>query len=340
MQQPQVMEDKVIAAVNEFASSIKSGGNIVADMSELVYVTSQLTLSNFDYWERLIRTEFSLAMRDFSPSKWEPWLKPKAFLTWLDLTSWDGHKREKTLRTLSGGAPNAFFFSLAIRRLNDWVPQVREAARDKLLELAKATKPEYVVEALCISLSNWGSWGRIETIDKNVILLIITEDRVAELLIKKIMSSATGPMTSLFSQLGRTSILDGKIEDVAKLAIQPSLRAKAYRSLFDERVTWSEGRKWVWTNIQYCEGRLSPIVRERKISVHTPLLDLIKASAGDRSSIVRRVSAEVLIRELDKLGDVSKTLAVKFAADKSAAVAERGKFALKKLDEPGRTCAS
>lgn len=42
-------------------------------------------------------------------------------------------------------------------------------------------------------------------------------------------------MPSLFSQLGHTPILDGIIEEIAKSAIQPSLRAKAYRSLFAER---------------------------------------------------------------------------------------------------------
>ena len=140
--QQEVMEDKIISAVREFANSIKPGSKVLADMSSLVEATSQIPLSNFDYWERLIRSEFSLAMRENVPSKWMPWSKRIELLTWIDLTSWDGYKREKTLRTLSGAAPNTFFFSLAIRRLNDWVPEVRAAARDTLLELAKASDPK------------------------------------------------------------------------------------------------------------------------------------------------------------------------------------------------------
>ena len=101
----------------------------MADMSSLVDVTSQLPLSNLNYWERLIRLEFSSALESSSPPKRKIWSKPSQFLTWLDLISWDGYKREKTLRTITGAAPNSFFFALAIRRLNDWVPQVREAAR-------------------------------------------------------------------------------------------------------------------------------------------------------------------------------------------------------------------
>ena len=340
MQQSQIMEDKVKSAVREFASSINSGSKVVADMSALVGMTSQLPLSSFDYWERLIRSEFSLALRESTPPKWKVWSKPNELLTWLDLISWDGYRREKTLRTLSGAAPNTFFFSLIVRRLNDWVPQVREAAREKLPEIAKASNPKYVVEALCIALSNWNSWGRIEDADKKVLLQIICEEKIANSLRSKLISSTYGPMPSLFSQLGRTPILDGYIEEIASLAIQPSVRAKAYRSLFEGRITWVEGRKWEWTDIRYCEGRLKPIVSERKLNVQTSLLDLLTDSSDDRSSIVRRISAEILIRELASLGVIAREFAEKFASDKSDAVSERGLFSVKKLEELERANAS
>lgn len=190
---------------------------------------------------------------------------------------------------------------------------------------------------LCIALSNWGSWGRIQDADKDVLLKIISDENIAQALIQKIMLSTSGPMTSLFSQLGRTSILDKRVEEIALLAVQPVLRAKAYRSLFESRITWLEGRKWVWTDIRYGEKKLIPIVSERKLRFETPILDLLKRSAKDRSSIVRRVSAEILIRELDTLGDAGKELAEKFASDSSDAVSERGEFALKKLTKLGRT---
>ncbi len=332
MQESKVMEDKVKLAVREFASSIKSGRTVVADMSALVDVTSELPLSSFDYWERLIRSEFSIALRETTSPMWKIWTKPNELLTWLDLISWDGYRREKTLRTLSGAAPNTFFFSLIVRRLNDWVPEVRKAAREKLLDIAKASNPDYVVEALCIALFNWNSWGRIEEADKKVLLQVICEDEIALSLRSKLISSISGPMPSLYSQLGRTPILDGNIEEIANLAIQPSVRAKAYRSLYEGRIRWIEGRKWEWTDIRYCEGRLKPIVSERKIDVHIALIDLVKRSAEDRSSIVRRISAEILIQEIETLDVIAREYAEKFASDKSDAVSERGLFALKKLE--------
>ena len=327
------MEDKVLSAVKEFATSIKSRGKNVADMSALVEATSQLPLRSFDYWERLIRTEFCRALDASTQANWRFWSKPRELLTWLDLISWDGYRREKTLRTLSGAAPNTFFFSLAIRRLNDWVPQVRQAAREKLPQIAEATNPEFVVEALSIALSSWNSWGRIEDVDKKVLLEIICKDEIAQTLVTKLISSSSGPMPSLFSQLGRTSILDDHLEEIAARAIQPAVRAKAYRSLFEGHIVWMEGRKWSWTDVRYCKGRLEAVVSERKLIVDTPLLDLLKTSSADSSSIVRRVSAEFLIRNLDEIGIHAKGFAEGFAFDKSNPVAERGRFALKKLVE-------
>ncbi len=204
----------------------------------------------------------------------------------------------------------------------------------------RCDRTQYVAEALCIALSNWNSWGRIEEAEKKVLLQIICEEGIAESLRSTIISSTSGPMPSLFSQLGRTPILDGNLEKIAGFAIQPSVRAKAYRSLFESRIVWIEGRKWVWIDKRYCEGRLEAIVSERKLDVQTPLTFklhcyLLTSSAEDRSSIVRRVSAEILIRELETLGDSARGLAEKFASDPSHPVSERGRFAMKKLEEAG-----
>ena len=325
------MEDDVRTAARAFADSISSSRKIVADISGLVEVTSSLPLSSFDYWERFIRSEVFVAQSEFGQSKWNFLPKPKPPLTWLDLISGDGYKRENTLRTLSGAAPNTFFFLLAIRRLNDWVPQVRKAAREKLPEIAKATNPEYVVDALCTALANWSSWGRIEQIDKDVLLQIICEEEVAASFVSKVISSPSGPLPSLYSQLGRTPILDAHIEKIALSAIQPAIRAKAYRSLFEGRMVWIEGRKWEWIDKRYGVRKLNPIIAERKLESKIPFLDLIEKSSNDDSSFVRRVSAEFLIKELQSLGATAATYAERFALDSSSAVSERGKFALKSI---------
>lgn len=328
----QNLEQQVVLAIKDFVNSINSVHKVVADMSSIVEATSQLPLSNLDYWEKLIRWEFSSSLEASTQPKWKFWSKQPMLLTWIDLISWDGYKREKTLRTITGAAPNSFFFALAVRRLNDWVPQVREAARDKLPLIVQASDPVHVADALCVILPHWNSWGRMDDVDKQVLLKIISNKEVAEALKFKIISTTSGPMTSIFAQIGRTSALDEHLCEIAKNAIQPSVRAKAYRSQFEGKMVWLEGRKWAWTDIKYCKGRLKPILSERNLTVVSSFLKTLRMASIDRSPVVRRVAAEMLIRELETLGDESLRLANLFSSDESPSVAERGDFALKRLE--------
>ncbi|HDZ5418964.1 TPA: hypothetical protein RTK63_004466 [Vibrio harveyi] len=316
---------EVMAAVNNFAMSLNARGKVIADMTELVCVTDNLPLANFDYWERLIRSQFSKVVSDTKHAS--------QMCTWLDLISADGRKRENTLRTLCGGAPNAFFLCMALRRLNDWAPQVRQAAKEQLAKIAKHSDPQDVANATIVVLVHWNSWGRIDETEKQVLLNIISRPQVANAIVAKLMNSSCGPMPSLFSQLSRTNILDTHLTNIAKSAIQPCIRAKAFRALFEKRLTWIHGREWVWTDIRYCEGQFKLIVYERQISVSLSSAELLNRSARDASPIVRRVAAEFLIRELESLGSKAKRYAQGFSADKSNSVSERGRFALKMLSK-------
>lgn len=330
MQREQELAEKVKSAVRGFAKSINSSSSVIADMSSLVAITSQLPLSNLEYWEKLIRREYASAINLRDKPNWRFWSKPTNRLTWIDLISHDGYKREKVLRSIAGGAPNAFFLALAFRRLNDWVPQVREAAREAIPQMAQASNPKSVVDVLCLTLANYNSWGRMEDQDKQVLLNIVSSKNIADALKSELISSSS-PLTKIFAQIGRTSILDDHLGEIAKNAIQPTVRAKAYKSLLEGKVNWLVGRKWKWTDVRYCKGRLDPIHAERKLSVDCRLLETLKLASVDRSPFVRRVAAQMLIVQLGSLGDESFRLANHFASDTSISVAARGQYALKKL---------
>lgn len=334
MKNYQETQNDIVLAIEAVTRSINSSNDYRGDMSSLVQVISNLKLVRLGYWERLIRSELDSNLYLTAQSKWARWFKPAPKLTWLDIVNADGYKREKSLRALSkDGAPNAFFLALAVRRLNDWVPQVRTAAREVLPSLLKSTEPKYVTEVLCMLLINWHSWGKIEEADKQIFLDMIATKEIALLLKSHLMSSTSGPVPSLLSQIGRTDILDNYLNEIASNAVQPYVRAKAYRSLFESRMTWVKSREWQWIDKYYGEQKLVPIIAERKIDVQTPFFELLNRSAVDRSPIVRQVSAEFLIRNIESLGIHARNLAEKFAADKSANVAEQGRFVLIKLDE-------
>jgi hypothetical protein len=325
------IEDQILLAVSQFATSLNSRRKVVAGMSALVEATSHLSLSNLDNWERLIRWGFYQASANSKPAKWKFWIQATPFLSWIDLCSGDGFKRERTLRALGGAAPNRFFFALAVRRLNDWVPQVRAAACEQLTSLAIASKPEDVVDVLCAVFPHWSSWGRMETEGRQTLLEIASFEAVTHSLKSRLVSATAGPLASVLAQAGQTPVLDAYLPEIATSAIQPSVRAKAYKSILDGKMVWLAGRKWEWTDMRYCIGHFKPVLCDRPLSVSRPLEETLRAASADRSAIVRRVAGDILIREAGTIGSVALQLATVLASDSHPSVAERGNFALKKL---------
>lgn len=333
------------AAVRGFVASICASRLVVADMSELVRVTSVLPLPNLAYWESLMRNEFEFGLAQSTRSAPEKggWrvlnsfgrpaqeAEPHRFLTWIDLSSWNGHVRERTLRTLTGPAPNSFFLSLAVRRLNDWVPQVRAAAREAVPRLAQATDPEQVVDMLCAMLPTWTSWGRVDPSDKQVMMELVSMKAVASELKRRVTGSPCGPMTAVLSQALRTAALDGCLMQIAEEAVQPVVRAVAHRTLLAGKAVWVDGHSWRWIDIRYGRKRLDHMFAERPLQEVPAFLDVLNAAAADRSPIVRRIAAQALVREMGHLGEAVLPLVRRLAEDASPSVAERGEFILKRL---------
>jgi hypothetical protein len=339
------IEEEVRAAVFNFAATIGSPSRVVADMSALARVTANLPLSNFAYWEQFVRNEFSLAQRRPVQPAWlarVPMLAPRndsqatsgRLLTWIDLCSFDGHLRERALRALAGPAPNAFFLALAARRLNDWVPQVRSAARAAMLPLARDSDPEHVADVLCAMLPTWTAWGRAEMGDRQTMMELLSIDRVVLSLKQRLTSEPAGPMSAILSQVLRSDVLDDHLVDMSRHAIQPAVRAKAHRTLLAGKAVWLEGHRWEWTDVRYCRSRMVNVLGERAIARPLPFIQCLNSAASDRSSVVRRVAAEVLVSEMDRLGPAALPVARRLAADVSPRLAERAEFVLKRLEAP------
>lgn len=304
-------------------------------MSSLIQATSSLRLTSFDDWEQLVRNGIVWAENKHKPSKWSFWAAPTPFPTWIDLCSWDGYKRERTLRALAGAAPNAFFLALAARRLNDWVPQVRAAAREKLPSIAAASDPADVASMLCAVLPHWNSWGRLEAHDKKVLLEIASTEAVVRALTVQIISTPAGPIAEILAQVGRTPALDASLLDIASRAVQPAVRAKAYRTMLEAKMAWMEGRAWEWIDRSRSKSYLRAVHGHRLLSDNFPSAELLKAAIDDPSNVVRRVVGDVLIRETEPLDGLNLELAMRLASDKHPSLSARGQFLLKNLAQAG-----
>ncbi|MBF6025104.1 hypothetical protein [Lysobacter niastensis] len=326
--------DSVLDAVRAFLVALHSGRGLAESMAAMVRETSGLPLTQLAAWEMMIRRELWTDEARARQSRWTFRAKPGRHLSWLDLCSSDGFRRERVLRSLSAGAPNGFFCALAMRRLNDWVPQVRQAARERLPLIAQCSEPEDVVDGLWSLLPHVTSWGRMGSEDRKLVEDLIAVEPVSNALKARILKATAGPASLILAQAGRSSALDRWLEVFARDAVQPTVRARAYRCLLERRVAWVVGRTWIWTELQWCKGRFEPVLEERSISVDAPFIDVLKDALEDRSSVVRRVAGELLIKQLDSMGTDAIRLANTLASDSSPCVAERGRFALEKLGRP------
>lgn len=173
---------------------------------------------------------------------------------------------------------------------------MRAAVRDALPIIIQNTAPEYVIPALSMAILRWHTWEHIETSDQALLLQTISHpDRIPQL-IAHLNNAAAGPLPALLAQIGRSANIDPYLNHIADNAVQPYVRAKAFRCLFEGRIFWLERREFQPARGFYDQDTFIPIIGERKITVHVPLLDLLHRAARDPSSIVRKVSAEFVIR--------------------------------------------
>lgn len=330
LQQDSLKQD-VIASVKKSLNVEHFYHRIRPDISPFISATSKLLLKNLDEWERLIRWQIDAFLLQNNALMTKVNSQLIGSLRWLDLCNADGFKRERALKILTGGAPNSFLLALMFRKLNDWVPEVRIAARNALPLIAEKTDPEIIVDVLFIMLPYWNSWGRIGDDEKQILLSIIAMNKVAESLKKRLILSTSGPAATIFAQAGRVDVLDKFLTEIAELSVQPALRAKAYRCLLESKFVWAEGCEFKWIDKRYGIQQRTPVLRERRIETKIPFIEYLKMAAIDRSPMVRRIAGEMLIKQLENIGDDAFKLAELLASDKTAAVAERGQFALKDL---------
>lgn len=326
--------EKFLQAVRHFLSEPATQTKTAEQAFALVAdASTSMPLSSLDALEKHLRYELWPDTHQ-TGNRERTRTRPQRHLSWLDLCNADGYVRERTLRCLLA-APNALFLTLALRRLNDWVPEVRAAACEQLPRIAHASAPQHVAQALWQVLANIDSWGRIEAAERDILENLIAMEPVALALYKRISEAPAGPATLILVQVTRTPTFDPWLQTITNNAIQPAVRARSLRFLLEGRATWMAGRAWTWTDLKWCKGKFEPVTGERALAVTYPLQELLEAALRDSSPTVRRVAAEILIKQLASVGAKAAALAATLASDPSPYVAERGRFAMAKLTEAG-----
>lgn len=326
------LEEKALQAVRSLARSKGNRNEFAKAYDAFVDATAQLPIVGIDDLERKIRYEMHQSSRTKKHIRFPYIHKEKETqIHWLDVLSGDGFKREKALKSINGPVPNAFLYAIILRRLNDWVNQVRETASGVALNLGAATHPSIVVDALWGVLPNIESWGRIHKSNISALFDILTLAGVTDTFVGKIIHSTSGPAARLLRQSSRLKQIDTHLETIARSAVQPSARATAYKFLLEGKVVWLEGRRWAWTDKIYCKGRFEPILCERRLSIVAPFNQLLAEAASDRSATVRKVAGDAIIANRLTLGPDAIKIVKKLAADSYPSIAGRGQFVLERL---------
>jgi hypothetical protein len=193
--------------------------------------------------------------------------------------NFSGYVREDALRRFSGGLRSPFFFGAIAHRLNDWVPEVRRAARSCAERTFPVTRPEIVADAAIDLLDRSRSWQRWSDEAAPLDAALARPD-VLNCLVQRVRDRRTGPLASVLRTLLRGSDLDRYLAELAADAVQPSVRAVAVRAQIEGQATWPVGYRKQW--ISKPEGKYRSIVvhEERALSTEPSREDFVRLAAA------------------------------------------------------------
>lgn len=248
------------------------------------------------------------------------------WLGWLFLFHNNGYLREPALRGLSGPAPGAFLLAQLFYRLNDWVPEVRVAARACVERVAAATSPDIIATVAIALLDRTSEWGRWND-ERTVLDRLLMRGDVAGAMADLLTSSVTGPHARALRQAMRGDAIDPYLDGLATRAIQPAVRAVATRTLIDGIARWPAGWGWQWLDKSLGQRRRIREMGERPLSLATDRALVIERAARDPSAVVRFAALEGVLRyEMDS--PVGTRVANALLIDRAPRVSTRARFIL------------
>jgi hypothetical protein len=127
---------------------------------------------------------------------------------WVFLFHPDGHVREAALHAIKRLPPAPFFSAVLALRLNDWVPQVRMAAKQCLQRAAPQLEARVLADAAFYLLTRRFVWRRWRD-EAGILDQIFARDDVLAALASELEVRTTGAVRACFRQALRFRILTG-----------------------------------------------------------------------------------------------------------------------------------
>jgi hypothetical protein len=243
---------------------------------------------------------------------------------WLFLFHPNGHVRESALDTIKDPPTSAFFSAALAWRLNDWAKPVRQAAQRCAERILRHTDADVAADVALYLLDRHLVWGRWNEEAKALDQMFERRDVMAGIA-AQLRQRATGPMATYLRHALRYQGFDEHLPGLAVAAVQPSVRALAYRCLISGKAAWPAGYEWAWIDKVYGIRQRVPKIETRDVQRSVPVSDLVGAAFRDKSAFVRRVAADALIAVRSQVPDDEELIA-RLEQDRSAAVRSRADF--------------
>lgn len=245
-------------------------------------------------------------------------------LEYLYLFHGNGYLRERALAKIDGPLKSAFYFNSIAYRLNDWVEPVRQAAFACATRVFPQTSAAVIAEAAFVLLERTSHWQRGA---KEALILEETFSRpdVVVQLAALIKMATTGSPSRVLTNVLRRDQMDAYLLDLARAALQPSVRAVALRCLIQGYAVWPDGFRREWIDKSMGRSRQVTVYQQRELSYKESVASLIAQGAVDKAAMVRRVAADGLVQHRKTLSNLDELVSI-FAQDKTASVRERAEF--------------
>ncbi|MGJ4880664.1 hypothetical protein [Bradyrhizobium sp. HKCCYLRH1065] len=244
---------------------------------------------------------------------------------WIFLFHPNGHVREAALDTLQTPPLSAFFLAAVAWRLNDWAEPVRRAAARYVQRVQRQIAPDVAASSAPYLLDRRHSWGRWGSSEADLLDEVFGRPDVLPIIAGFLQRTANGSLAKYLRLVVRYPAIDQYLPALAASAIQPQVRAIAYRCLLTGSVTWFAGYGLEWIDKVYGIRKRIPKFDRRPLQDIALPPGLFWQAARDASVIVRRAAADALIASRAAVPDEDRLIA-HFEQDKNPSVRSRADF--------------
>jgi hypothetical protein len=295
-------------------NAVRAAVDALSDLQAETCLTAAREIGGLALPYYTVRTWFRRA----GPLDYRRLLSRHPALAHIYLFHWDGHMREAALRAPNAPRLTPFWVAAIVIRLNDWVPQVRQAAVDCLIKVLPKTDVEVLVDVARDLLHRRRQWTRGEeelaVLDKLISAPGVLNGLIAHLTV----TYDRTPHRTLIAIL-KYPELDPALPGLMTAAPNPAVRAIAAHTLLADQARWPVGAQYEW--IDKSMGRRRQVLRfeSRPIACAISKDELIAVAAADRSVQVRKVAMQALIDAPDLWPD-RQVLIDTMAKDRSGAI--------------------